>query len=340
MKVAVFVDAGYLYGTGCLSKFRTIPPRTRVALDLDAVLRQLKFEVSALDGGGGRLVRIYWYDGAPKAGMTPDQARIASAQDVKLRLGSVNNYGEQKGVDALIAHDLSELARNQAIDAAVLVSGDEDILVGVQTAQSFGVRVHLLGIDPVRSQSVRLMQEADVCREWPTGLVEPWFSLRGPTVRPLSGEEESEAPSALPDMAGVIAAIRDALSGREAAVVENWDRDRFIARDVDSALMRELSAILGRQLPPYQKPALREAFIDALRAELNIAPPQAEGDALGGGDGVETDDAGAALDVSSPAHAAAEELHAEEAASDGQADAQMRATDGEAGAPPISAPTP
>ena len=68
--------------------------------------------------------------------------------------------GQQKGVDSLIIMDLIELARNHAISEAVLLSGDEDLRVGVQLAQSFGVRVHLLGVEPTRgNQSYLLLQE-------------------------------------------------------------------------------------------------------------------------------------------------------------------------------------
>ena len=65
---------------------------------------------------------------------------------MKLRLGQLNSEGQQKGVDSLIVTDLIELARNKAISDAVVLTGDEDIRVGVQIAQSLGVRVHLLGI--------------------------------------------------------------------------------------------------------------------------------------------------------------------------------------------------
>jgi hypothetical protein len=261
MNVAVFVDAGYLYALGCMARFQAPQPRVRVDLDIDAVVRQLKFEVAALDGGGGRLIRIYWYDGAPKSGMTADQYRVAAAADVKLRLGSVNSYGEQKGVDALIAHDLSELARNRAIDAAFLVSGDEDILVGVQTAQTFGVRVHLLGIDPAHSQAQRLRYEADVCHEWPDGLVAPWVSLRG--------DARGGGPAL--DMEPVLDAMQPTIAGRERAIVDAWDRGNRIAREVDSPLMRVLVQRLGRQLTPGEKPPLRQAFVERLRERVQSA---------------------------------------------------------------------
>lgn len=276
MKIAVFVDAGYLYALCCIARFRAPQPRVRVDLDLDAVVRQLKFEVAALDGGGGRLIRIYWYDGAPKSGMTADQARVASAADVKLRLGSVNNYGEQKGVDALIAHDLSELARNGAIEAAILVSGDEDILVGVQTAQSFGVRVHLLGIDPLHSQAQRLRHEADVCHEWPEGLVAPWLNLK-PSARAYQpttedGAEYDYGTGALPDMEPIVDAMQPAIEGRQYALLNLWERSNRIPREIDSQLMRVLSSTLGRQLSAQEKPALRQTFIEALRARLERVP--------------------------------------------------------------------
>ena len=104
---------------------------------------------------GVRLLRTYWYDGLPRANRpTPDQNEISDAADNKLRLGMVNSQGEQKGVDSLIVTDLIELARNRAISDALILSGDEDIRIGVQVAQTYGIRIHLLGIRPARgSQS-------------------------------------------------------------------------------------------------------------------------------------------------------------------------------------------
>lgn len=65
---------------------------------------------------------------------------------MKVRLGFVNSVGEQKGVDSLIVTDMIALARNRAISDAVLMSGDEDLRVGVQQAQELGVRAGCLGI--------------------------------------------------------------------------------------------------------------------------------------------------------------------------------------------------
>ena len=72
----------------------------------------------------------------------------------------------EKAWNSLIVTDMIALARNRAISDAVLVSGDEDLRVGVQQAQEFGVRVYLVGIKPSRgNQSLFLLQEADTTHE-------------------------------------------------------------------------------------------------------------------------------------------------------------------------------
>ncbi len=84
----------------------------------------------------------------PRTGPTAEQQDLADSDDVKLRLGVIAYTGRQKGVDSLIVTDLIELARNHAITDALLLSGDEDVRIGVQIAQTYGVRVHLLGVQP------------------------------------------------------------------------------------------------------------------------------------------------------------------------------------------------
>ena len=61
MRVAVFVDAGYLYAAG---SFGQTLPRYDVQLDVSAVIDKLKEAACELTDGA-KLLRIYWYDGAP-----------------------------------------------------------------------------------------------------------------------------------------------------------------------------------------------------------------------------------------------------------------------------------
>jgi uncharacterized LabA/DUF88 family protein len=166
-QIAIFVDAGYLHAQGSALLTGQKKLRPQIILDVSLTLQKLQ-ELSQGCALGSRLLRTYWYDGLTRTGrLSSEQEQIANAPYAKLRLGTVNSRGEQKGVDSLIVTDLIDLARNRALTDAVLVSGDEDIRIGVQIAQTFGVRVHLLGIKPARgSQSPDLIQEADSHHEW------------------------------------------------------------------------------------------------------------------------------------------------------------------------------
>ena len=173
---AIFVDAGYLYaqGSACLQGSKA--KRENIKLDHQTFIALLKTLVEHSQPNAP-LLRIYWYDGTSR-GPTLDHRTLADLDDVKLRLGFINSVGQQKGVDSLLVTDLVELSRNGAICDALLLGGDEDLRIGVQIAQSFGVRVHLLGIEPSRgSQSLQLRQETDTKQEISSSQVHTFLRL-------------------------------------------------------------------------------------------------------------------------------------------------------------------
>jgi uncharacterized LabA/DUF88 family protein len=152
-RVAVFVDAGYLFAQGSAALSGSKKPRRDLTLNETAIMAELASAAQAKSPGSS-LLRIYWYDGALGPRLSLEHATLAHMDHLKLRLGFVTGQKQQKGVDSLIVTDLIDLARNHAITDSVILSGDEDIRIGVQIAQSFGVRVHLIGIVPSRgSQS-------------------------------------------------------------------------------------------------------------------------------------------------------------------------------------------
>ena len=164
-RTAVFVDAGYLYAQGSVLLTGTKQRREFLTLSIPDAVTAIKDLVSNFSGLP--LLRIYWYDAIISGSLSREQIALAHSADIKMRLGQVNSAGEQKGVDALIVTDMIDLARNHSIADAILISGDEDVRVGVSLAQQFGVRVHLAGIEPARSnQSQSLVQEADSVSEW------------------------------------------------------------------------------------------------------------------------------------------------------------------------------
>ncbi len=161
-RTAVFVDAGYVFAEGSRLIAGEKLRRSALRLDHDAILKllgELTFELTGLP-----LLRIYWYDGAT-SGPNPAQIALAYRPNVKLRVGLVNEQGQQ-GVDSLLVADLVTLAQNRAICDALLLSGDDDLRAGVEEAQAFGVRVQLIGIPPARqNQAGALVQSADGVRE-------------------------------------------------------------------------------------------------------------------------------------------------------------------------------
>lgn len=161
---ALFVDVGYVYAAMGLLVAGSAERRA-FRIDAEQLITGLIDEARRVFPEG-RLLRVYWYDGARERVHTVEQRQIAELPDVKVRLGNLNAHNQQKGVDSLIRSDLESLARNHAIDDAVVISGDEDLVSAVEAAQSYGVRVHLWGIEPAygTNQADPLVWEADVTR--------------------------------------------------------------------------------------------------------------------------------------------------------------------------------
>ena len=160
-RCAVFVDAGYLYAEG--GKLSGIGPLRR-NVRLDALRANECLVGIATTACRLPVLRTYWYDGARNRSPTAEHQAISDLPNVKLRLGRLNQRHLQKGVDALICHDLMTLARERAVSDAYLLSGDEDLREGVRAAQEIGVRVTLVGIwtpSGARNQSRDLAREAD-----------------------------------------------------------------------------------------------------------------------------------------------------------------------------------
>jgi uncharacterized LabA/DUF88 family protein len=199
-RLGIFVDAGYLFAQGSNAISGNVEQRRNLSLNEQAVITQLTQIADELSGGTP-LLRIYWYDAIGSSGPTLEQKSLANSNNVKVRMGTLNGYGEQKGVDSMIVIDMIELARNHAIADAVLLSGDEDVRVGVQFAQTYGVRVHLIGIaaeNDKLSQSPSLIQESDTHTKWSADIIQSFLSIRQPRANRKLDEEpqQHKAPSA------------------------------------------------------------------------------------------------------------------------------------------------
>ncbi|MBO1333439.1 NYN domain-containing protein [Streptomyces sp. VRA16 Mangrove soil] len=160
----VLVDAGYLLGAAA-SLLAGEPSRSRIHVDHTALIQGLRERAESETER--ELLRIYWFDGAPDRVPQPEHRRLRVMPRVTVRLGALTRSDgrwAQKGVDAAMHAELTELARNRACSDVVLVTGDGDLLPGMMAAKEHGVAVHLWAVqaaDGDYNQSEDLVAEAD-----------------------------------------------------------------------------------------------------------------------------------------------------------------------------------
>ncbi|MFF7792473.1 NYN domain-containing protein [Streptomyces sp. NPDC007991] len=160
----VLVDAGYLLGAAA-SLLAGEPSRSRITVDHTALIQGLRERAES--DTEQPLLRIYWFDGAPDRVPQPEHRRLRVMPRVTVRLGALTRSDgrwAQKGVDAAMHAELTELARNRACSDVVLVTGDGDLLPGMMAAKEHGVAVHLWAVqaaDGDYNQSEDLVAEAD-----------------------------------------------------------------------------------------------------------------------------------------------------------------------------------
>lgn len=277
-RVAVFVDAGYLFAQGSALLAGKKLPRSEVIFDHERAIEALTTFSTQLTNAD--ILRVYWYDGT-STGPTAQHLTLAHLANTKVRLGFVNSHGEQKGVDSLIVTDMIALARNRAICDAVLLSGDEDLRVGVQQAQEFGVRVHLIGIKPSRgSQSLFLLQESDTTHEWGPEQISTFMTCKAIVVpgntKPVPTSVapivvEATASTTVPPLDEVAGRIAMTLDATELpTLLEAFDGTKQLPRDIDRLLLTGGRIELNRDLEPSEKRQIRDSFVRACRLRLGL----------------------------------------------------------------------
>lgn len=261
-RYALFVDAGYLYAEG--GKLCCGTP-SRLGFTLDVADFNLMLRKLASEHCGLNPLRTYWYDGAREGIRTTVHQEIAALPNVKLRLGGINQQGQQKGVDALVYRDLMTLAHAHAISDAFILAGDEDVREGVRTAQDQGVRVTVIGIDSpfeAANQSRELMFEADEIITLTRETIDPFFTA---ITQPAPAESQTAGSVSVSDVGASFAGqwLRDAAESEFQELLAQRPR---IPRSLDIELLRHTEHVLGISLAEDDaaKRSLRRAFWDTV----------------------------------------------------------------------------
>ncbi|MGW0965369.1 NYN domain-containing protein [Streptomyces sp. NPDC002516] len=259
----VLVDAGYLLGAAA-SLLAGEPSRSRITVDHAALIQGLRERAES--DTERPLLRIYWFDGAPDRVPQPEHRRLRVMPRVTVRLGALTRSDgrwAQKGVDAAMHAELTELARNRACSDVVLVTGDGDLLPGMMAAKEHGVAVHLWAVqaaDGDYNQSEDLVAEADerrvLDRAWITKAVRAKETGGICAPPPVPRPEIAAILSApLPESALAAAAERSAQEAEhhQAAEAQNGTQERAAApKGVPTP--KDLAALRGPGTQPAQHP--------------------------------------------------------------------------------------
>lgn len=274
-RFALLVDAGYFFAGGSEAAFGTVLPRRDLRLrDTSVAVEALHQQAGALCGGV-QLLRVYWYDAMPGPQLSLEQSELALQPGLKLRLGVLNNVGQQKGVDSLIVTDLIDLARNRAITDAVVLSGDEDIRIGVQLAQSYGLKVHLWGAgDTAHNVSNLLRMESDTF----TAIENSWFQTSLERVDNQSGSAQASTTAqvsveiidgeSLESAADRVSLeLLGSLDRRDLQQLEaNFKLNQLVPSEYDRRLIAATARALGgTRFSSEESRTVRGVFVNAVR---------------------------------------------------------------------------
>lgn len=272
-RVAIFIDAGYFWGQ--LSQIVYGEPRNRedIVLKYEEMRESLLREVEK-QFPGYSLLRIYWYDALGMNDLPSRQHKhLGKLDDVKMRYGTRNTYGKQKGVDGLLMADLILLAQNKAITSAVIVSGDADLIPGVTAAQMLGVRVHRMEINGQEASSPALCEEVDRNSEWPLSEVENFASAAYEDGTTAMSEADEEAVANLQRLTETAHEFIAQLAPDERMSMEGRNTIPF---DLDKKLLFLAKTTLGRLLYPEEKRELRNRIFEILNGRQENALDQPE----------------------------------------------------------------
>jgi len=280
-RFALMVDAGYFFAAGAAALVAHPVKRHHISLTSPKELSEALVVKSAQISQIPNSLRVYWYDALSGPRLSQDQQTLAHLAGVKVRLGSLNTAGEQKGVDSLIVTDLIELARNGAITDAIVVSGDEDLRIAFQIAQSYGVRVHILSVgDSENNVSRGLIMEADSVDNLDATWLAKHLTIQIPRAIPVSAllaDSQLVAAGPQPVLAEAVqATIDEFLTSIGAPALktlsEYFDNSKEVPPEHDRPLIAKVSKRLGGQrLTGTQMRQIRGMFITAVRAATATA---------------------------------------------------------------------
>lgn len=249
----IFVDTSYL-----LASFYNsweIGARAQLEIDLPEVVHVLERMVESQFSQP--VHRQFWYDGIPETGPHRYQRALRTCNGVQLRAGQLIEWGErrtQKAVDTRLVADMVLTGVRRDCTDIVLVSGDADMIPGVQEAVNAGIRVHLYGFGwDSMSSALRHACDSTIILDPREDFVDcmQLQVLEGPIPTTATGgdEEETQAPE-LSYRPGEPSLSQDEQDAETAAICD----EHFDDEPSSTISSTTISAVEADQLSQPEKP--------------------------------------------------------------------------------------
>lgn len=248
-QAAVFIDSSYFWAQ--LFTYFSSKKEEKQYIDMNVeAIRAYMVDECKRQFPESTFLRIYWYDAANASGRAHSHSQLEMTSHITLRLGAFNSLGDQKIVDGLIISDMILLSQNKAVNDIILVSGDADLIPGVNVAKTFGARVHLLGVGSPAAISSMLKAECDT-----RAIIHESHYASFVNITDEKPEHITVA-DATPDgvLEDAAAKTYDKLSPDQRRQLQSTG---VIPRDVDAILIREAYVLLSRALTEVEKRTLR-----------------------------------------------------------------------------------
>ncbi|WP_394276310.1 NYN domain-containing protein [Luteococcus sp.] len=198
-QVMVFVDAGYIWHT--MATVHGVSSLEQLVVSYEELATLLR---TRIEEAVGPVLRIRWYDAADPARRitNPRALGMSAVPGVRLvegRLVHRNGVLTQKAVDTRLVADMVTIAHQRQVDRFVLLSGDEDMVPGVEAAEDLGLHVEVWSIeapDSAPTVSRELVTLTDSHRTINLDELRPLITPAGQIVQAIAHATQTATPEA------------------------------------------------------------------------------------------------------------------------------------------------
>ncbi len=216
--------------------------------------------------GPSSLVGSYWYDTQPDGRHRQQHLELLGSERLIVRLVPYAGHENHDMIEAILAANVFELARNRSVDDVVVVADDASLSVPTMLLQGYGVRVHLVRISS-DDDAPALSFEPDSTSVWGPTVCATFLREGAHSPQPARTLPSTIDPQVQAMIAETTRGFARSLSEDERTAIRAATTTmRRIPPEHDSQLLFAVSAALSRALEPAEKVFMRRRFFEAIES--------------------------------------------------------------------------